>query len=139
MIALDTNVLVRLIVRDDDAQAAAAERLLIAARRQHTPLFVGDVVLCELEWVLRARYKLSRADIADAIDSLVSTESIVVSDSRAVEASLVSFRSGRGSLADYLVREQALSRGSSEVVTFDRVLKGEKGFKVIGRWVVTLA
>ena len=60
-------------------------------------------MLCELDWVLRSREKQPRAAIADAI-----------------------------AFADYLMREHALAAGAIEVVTFDRALKGEPGFKIIG-------
>ena len=73
MIALDTSVLVRLVLHDDEAQARAAERLVIKARREQTHLFVADVVWCELVWVLTRRAGLSRADIAAALDQLLRT------------------------------------------------------------------
>ena len=131
MIALDTNILVRLIVHDDVAQARAAERLLIRARREQTPLFVADVVLCELAWVLTRRVGLSRAAIADALDRLLRTELIVVADAAVAEAALEAYRTGKGDFADYVIREQAKAAEASEVVTFDRALRGESGFRIL--------
>ena len=131
MIALDTNLLVRLITHDDEAQARAAERVVVRARREETPLFVADIVLCEVAWVLRARYSLARADIAAALDSLVRTELVVVSDAGVVDKALAAYREGPGDLADYLVREQAAATGAREVMTFDRTLKGEPGFRFV--------
>ena len=66
MIALDTNLVVRLIVQDDPAQSRAVERLLIRARRDQQPLFIADVVLCELVWVLTRRYQQTRSRIAES-------------------------------------------------------------------------
>ena len=66
MIALDTNVLVRLALYDDEPQAKAAERLLVRARREQTELFVADVVLCEFVSVLARRVGMSRDEIATA-------------------------------------------------------------------------
>jgi len=57
-------------VHDDEAQARVVERLLIRARRDRTPLFVADVVLCELAWMLTRRLALGRAEIAVALDRL---------------------------------------------------------------------
>jgi len=131
VIALDTNILVRLIVHDDVAQARAAERLLIRARREQTPLFVADVVLCELAWVLTRRVGLSRAAIADALDRLLRTELIVVADAAVAEAALEAYRTGKGDFADYVIREQAKAAEASEVVTFDRALRGESGFRIL--------
>ncbi|HXT15265.1 MAG TPA: type II toxin-antitoxin system VapC family toxin [Gemmatimonadaceae bacterium] len=132
MIALDTNVLVRLIVGDDEAQARAAERLAVRARREQTALFVADVVLCELVWVLRSRLSLPRREIADALDQLLATELIVVADTAVIERTLDDYRNGKGDFADYLIREQARSAGAKEVATFDRALKGEPGFRIVG-------
>ena len=132
MIALDTNVLVRLVLQDDERQARAAEQVVTRARRGRTPLFVSDIVLCELVWVLTRRAGLARADIADALDQLLRTELVVVDDAAAVEGALAAFRAGRGDFADYLIREQARAAGAAEVVTLDRALKGETAFRVIG-------
>ena len=132
MIALDTNLLVRLLIQDDASQARAVERLFIRARRDRTQLFVADVVLCELVWVLSRRAKISRAGIADALEQLLNAETIMVSDSAVARGALAAYRAGSGDFADYLIREQALAAGASEVVTFDRALRGETGFKVLG-------
>jgi predicted nucleic-acid-binding protein len=132
VIALDTNVLVRLIVGDDEAQARSVERLVIRARREQTSLFIADVVLCELVWVLRGRLKLARAEIVRALEQLLATELMVVADAAVVERALDAYRSGAGDFADYLIREQAHANDAREVVTFDRALKGETGFRVLG-------
>ena len=131
MIALDTNLLVRLIVQDDAAQARAVERLLVRAHRDQTSLFVADVVMCELVWVLTRRLGLSRTEIADALDRLLRTELVVVADAAITSRTLGAYRSGRGDFADYLIREQALAHEALEVVTFDRTLKGEAGFRIL--------
>jgi len=131
VIALDTNVLVRLVLQDDETQARAAERLVVRARREQTHLFVADVVWCELVWVLTRRAGLSRDDIAAALDQLLRTELIVVAAPAVIERSLAAYRKGKGDFADYLVREQARAIDAGDVVTFDRALKGEDGFRVL--------
>ena|SRR5689334_17129044 len=131
MIALDTNVLVRLVLQDDEREARVAEQAVIRARRQQTALFISDVVLCEFVWVLTRRARLSRSDIAAAVEQLLHTELVVVSDSVVCETALAAYRSGRGDFADYLIREQARAAEASEVLTFDRALKGETGFRVL--------
>ena len=132
MIALDTNVLVRLVLYDDEAQAKAAERLIVRARDADTPLFVADIVLCELVWVLTRRTGLGRNDIAAAVDQLLRTELVVVANPAVIDRALTAYRNGKGDFADYLIREQAFAAEAREVVKFDRALKGEAGFRVIG-------
>lgn len=132
MIALDTNILVRIVLHDDPIQARAAERLFVKARQEQTSLFVADVVLCELVWVLTRRADLSRTQIADALDQLLRTELIVVSDPGVADRALRAYRAGKGDFADYLIRERARALEADDVVTFDRALKGEEGFRVLG-------
>ena len=131
MIALDTNVLLRLLMHDDEAQARTAERLVIRARRERTALFVADVVLCELVWVLKRRVSLPRKDIAELLDRLFRTELIVLTDAVAAENARASYLEGTGDFADYLIREQSMRANATEVVTFDKALKGEMGFHVL--------
>ena len=132
MIALDTNLLVRLLIQDDASQARAVERLVVRARRDRTTLFVSDVVLCELVWVLTRRAKQSRSRIADALERLLNAESIVVADPGVARGALAAYRDGSGDFADYVIREHAMAAGASEVITFDRALRGETGFKILG-------
>ena len=131
MIALDTNVLIRLVLHDDPGQARVAERLVVRARREQTRLFVADVVLCEFVWVLSRRVGVSRADIANALDHLLRTELITLSDAATVEDALAAYRAGKGDFADYLIRAQALAADATEVVTFDKALRGEDGFRIL--------
>ena len=131
MIALDTNLVVRLIVQDDPAQSRVVERLLIRARRDQEALFIADVVLCELVWVLTRRYQQTRSRIADTLDVLLRTELVVVADEGVASRAVTAYRGGRGDFADYLIREQAMAHEAIEVVTFDRTLKGEAGFRIL--------
>ena len=65
-IAIDTNVLVRLLVQDDETQFAAARRLVEEAAQAEEPILIMLCALLETEWVLRSRYKLYKASIAGA-------------------------------------------------------------------------
>lgn len=88
-------------------------------------------MLCELVWVLTRRADLSRTQIAKALDQLLRTELIVVSDPGVADRALRAYRAGKGDFADYLIREQARALDAEEVHTFDRALKGEDGFRVL--------
>lgn len=131
MIALDTNLLVRILIQDDALQARAVERLIARARRDRTALFIADVVLCELVWVLARRAKQTRAEIGAALEQILNAEMVMVADAGIVRRALAAYRDGAGDFADYLIREQALSAGAVAVVTFDRSVKGEPGFRVL--------
>ena len=133
MIALDTNVLLRLVLRDDPVQATIAERLMRDAKRDGTPLYVSDAVLCELAWVLKGFPALKRVDIAQLLADLLDAELIQVEGDRAAERAVRAYAEGPGDFADYLIRERALAAGATVVATFDRALKSDPGFRVLTR------
>lgn len=89
MIAVDTNVLVRLVTNDDPVQSAGAARLFV-----EQDVFVSRTVLLELEWVLRGAYELSPASIRTAFDRLMSVSSVTVEDTAAVARALTWFAGG---------------------------------------------
>ncbi|MBI3204665.1 MAG: PIN domain-containing protein, partial [Myxococcales bacterium] len=86
MLAVDTNVLVRLITRDDDKQVAAAEQFVAKGA------WVSHFVLAETSWVLSAVYDLKPEAIATAIEMLLNHRVFAVQDPDVVEAALQHFR-----------------------------------------------
>jgi predicted nucleic-acid-binding protein len=131
VIALDTDTVLRLLLRDDERQFAAAQRLWLRARRDQTPLFISDVVLVDIAWALESKLELSRAEIADVLDQIFATEMVVVTSAATLDRALAAYRTGRAAFADYLIREHARLAGASEVATFDRSFAGEEGFVVL--------
>ncbi|MGN6182045.1 MAG: PIN domain-containing protein [Thermoanaerobaculia bacterium] len=117
MRAVDTNVLVRLITRDDTRQVASAEAFVSRGA------WVSLLVLAETTWVLSAAYDLEHAEIATAIEMLLSHEQLTVQDADVVEVALQHYRQ-RPSLgfSDCLVLEIAKKAGHSPFGTFDRNL-----------------
>ena len=71
MIGLDTNVLVRFLVRDDEIQFDRACKLIRREAQTGEPARVSLLVLLETEWVLRSRYKLTKSEILDAFSALL--------------------------------------------------------------------
>src|SRR5262245_57677954 len=86
MRAVDTNVLVRLITRDDARQVAAAEAFVVAGA------WVPHLALAEASWVLAAVYDRSAAEIAVAIEMLLNHQHLTVQDADAVTAAVEQFR-----------------------------------------------
>lgn len=76
MIALDTNVLVRLVTRDDEAPVQRAKTVFDTHAGEDGGLFVADIVLVELYWTLARSYELSRADIARMVRARLDNASI---------------------------------------------------------------
>jgi len=114
MIAVDTNVLVRMITRDDPEQAAAA-----AAALTGQSLWIPKTVLLELEWVLRYCYELDRQSVQRALSSLVRLRRAMIEDRSCVELAIGLHEHGMD-LADAL--HLASSACARTFVTFDRKL-----------------
>lgn len=128
MIALDTNVLVRFLVEDDEQQSRLAARMIKAAIARDDQLFISDIVLCETVWVLSSAYRFSRAEIVAALSDLLRARAVVFSSSDQLTRALEAYTSGKGDFADYLIREHARATGADTVATFDRSLLKERGF-----------
>ena len=111
MIALDTNVVVRLLVDDDPAQTRRARALL-----ETCTAFVTPTVLLETEWVLRGAYDVGRAAIARSLRGLLGLRAVVIGDLQAVAQALDWFEAGLD-FADAL--HLALSAEARQFVTFD--------------------
>ena len=117
MHAVDTNLLVRLLVRDDADQVEAAEAFVAKGA------WVSHLVLAEAQWVLDAIYDRSPAQIANAIDRLLNHKELTLQDADVVALALDHFRS-RPSLgfSDCLILEIARKAGHLPLGTFDRNL-----------------
>jgi predicted nucleic-acid-binding protein len=117
MRAVDTNVLVRLLTRDDARQAASAERFV------EPGAWVSILALAEAIWVLSAVYERNPAGLVKAVEMLLNHSELVLQDSDAVAAALELFRS-RPSLgfSDCLMLQLASKAGHLPLGTFDRNL-----------------
>ena len=117
MRAVDTNLLVRLVTRDDPKQLAAAETFVAPGA------WVPYLVLAEAMWVLSSVYELGHSRLATAVEMLLSHKDLTVQDSDAVAAALAQYRK-KPTLAfsDCLVLESARKAGHLPLGTFDREL-----------------
>jgi predicted nucleic-acid-binding protein len=120
MIGLDTNVLARLFVEDDIAQARQAREFVAARCTTEAPGFVDRVALCELVWVLASVHDYRRGEIAPIIEKLLSSSDLMLEDEGAVRAALQAFRTGNVDFADALIGEVNRLRGCDATATFDR-------------------
>jgi predicted nucleic-acid-binding protein len=120
VIALDTNVLVRLVTRDDEKQAQRAKAVFDTHADEDGGLFVSDMVLVELCWTLAKSYGLARADIARTVRALLDNASIALESPAAVREALASFEAGSADLPDCLIVAKARDAGCSRTLSFDR-------------------
>ena len=112
-----TNVLVRLVTRDDRKQVAAAEAFVSKGA------WVSTLVLVEATWVLTAVYALTHAEMATAIDMLLHHRDLTLQESESVAAALEQYRSRPAlGFSDCLILEIARKAGHLPLGTFDRDL-----------------
>ena len=113
-IAVDTNVLVRVVVRDDKRQADIAAKLL----RNAELIAVAVPCLCEFVWVLRSVYGFAASDAAEAIRALFVAENVEM-NRPAVEQGLAMLEAG-GDFADGAIAYEGRWLGGESFVSFDR-------------------
>lgn len=131
MRGIDTNILVRFLTVDDPAQSRTVEALMETVEAQDDRLHINSVTLCELAWVLRSRYRMSREKISSALESLLSVTILEIQDRDLVEKALHDFRTGSASFPDYLIGWHNQKAGCMDTLTFDRTLASYPGFSLL--------
>jgi predicted nucleic-acid-binding protein len=117
MHAIDTNVLVRLLVRDEAKQAKTADSFISKGA------WVSHLVLVETVWVLDAVYQRTPAQLAAALELLLSHESLVLQDADVVKAALAHFKAKPAlGFSDCMVLEIARKAGHTPLGSFDKTL-----------------
>jgi len=119
VIGLDTNVLVRYIMQDDEQQALLASRLMESLTAEE-PGFVSLVCVIELGWVLAGAYGLNREQLSQAFEALLRTKEVVVDRAENVWQALRVFQAGHADFADALIERVGAGAGCRQTVTFDR-------------------
>jgi predicted nucleic-acid-binding protein len=128
VIALDTNVLVRFLVRDHEEQSARARELIRRHMDDGRTCLVPDIVLCETVWVLQSCYGFTKAEIVRVMRALSRARHVTFQSDDYFSRALDRFESGQGDFADYLISQVAKANGCEAVATFDRALLKESGF-----------
>jgi predicted nucleic-acid-binding protein len=131
VLGLDTNVLVRYLVRDDQQQFEKARRLIKREADKGEPVLVGLLVLLETEWVLRSRYELSKPEIVHAFSTLLDVADLVFEDEPSVERALYSWKDSIADFADCLIEARNRRLGCQATVTFDAKALKLAGFSSV--------
>lgn len=125
MIGVDTNVIVRYLVQDDPAQSRRATALF---EREGEQFHLGQIVLCELVWVLSFAYGYRRGQIVPVLRQLLRTAQFEIEAPDIVRRAVEDYARGKGDFADLLIRERNEAAGCGSTVTFDRKLQRVQGF-----------
>lgn len=120
MRSLDTNILVRWLVKDDVRQAAKVRDMLQSTIESGERLFIPVTVALELEWVLRSRYSMPKPSIIKALVSLLETSEVVFQFELAIERAVSHYRQGNADFADCLHLGLSSAENNHPLVTFDK-------------------
>lgn len=121
MIAVDTNVLVRLVVDEDQDQTARARNLLLAVESKGEQVLVLVGVVLETFWVMRSIYGYEREDVGDVLASLLALSAVQFEHADAVARAVNRYRTA-GDFPDLLFVELARDLGADAFATFDKKL-----------------
>lgn len=113
-ITVDTNILVRAVVRDDQKQARIASKIL----KEADLIAVSLPCLCEFVWVLRRVYNFGQQDISAALETLLNASNVAV-NRPAVDVGLAVLNEG-GDFADGLIAFEGSWLGGETFVSFDK-------------------
>jgi predicted nucleic-acid-binding protein len=130
VVAFDTNVVVRLLVRDDAVQARKAEQAFVRHARGDG-VFLPLVVIVETAWVLAYTYELDRKAIHDHLLALSRTRGVVVEEADLVQDALDAYAKGAADFADYVILATTRRTGCRSLLTFDRRLGREQGVSAL--------
>jgi len=130
MISLDTNVLVRYLVRDDLRQAEDA-RTLLESLTSERPGYVCREVTVELVWVLERAYGLPRKRIATVLEGLVATDGLVIEQADDVARAALRYRTVGAGFSDLMILAAAERSGVHPLYTFDQRAAQLEGVKLL--------
>ncbi len=131
MLGIDTNVLVRFLVRDDETQFEQACALIKQEVAAGQRVFVNHMVLIETEWVLRSRYLVPKQHILKTISGLLSANDLQFEDEACVEEALYTWKTSAVNFADCMIGAKNRRMGCRVTATFDAKASRLPGFSGI--------
>ncbi len=131
MIGLDTNIILRYIVRDDLAQVKIVDSYIEKCCDNDVTLFISNIVLCELVWVLDISYKCEKNQIIRTIEKILQTSQFIFEDRQSAWQALSAYKKSRADFADALIGFTNKSSGCKETITFDKIAAKLPEFKLL--------
>jgi len=131
MIALDTNILLRLLLADDLHQLAKARRELATVRDAAAGVFINDIVLAEGFWTLRGSYGYSKDDVLLVLRELLNSAAFAFERRPVLQAACAMYEASAADFADCLIVAKNGAIGCKYTATFDRAMRGLLGAKVL--------
>ncbi|WP_232251335.1 PIN domain-containing protein [Oscillatoria acuminata] len=106
-------------MRDDESQWLKADQYINQALDTDELCLINNIVLCEVVWVLRSRYKLSRQKLIAILENLLNTNFFIFENREAIEWAVDPIKSGNADFSDYLIVRINQIAGCDETASFD--------------------
>lgn len=132
MIGVDTNILVRYFTQDDPEQAQIVEKIIENYANSPNSLFINNIVLCELVWVLERGYKYSKEQVGLVINQMLSTEEFAFEKPELLWLALNQYVQDKLDYSDALIGLINKSSGCLETLTLDQSAAKACNFKLAG-------
>lgn len=120
MIGVDTDILLRYVLADDDAQHRRAARLIDERCSETSPAFLSEIVLVETVWYLTKKQRRPKKEVVDLLFALADNAHLRLADEAAHLAAVNAYAEGRGDFAEYLIAASNAGHGVSPTYTFDK-------------------
>jgi len=131
MKGVDTNILVRFLVGDDEIQSKKVYKLFKKAESKNDTLFVPLLVVLELIWVLESAYKISRKEIVESISDMILMPIFKFEHQTAIQQFTHFARSNNYDLSDLIIAYSAKKQGCESVFTFDKKASRSDLFELV--------
>lgn len=131
MIAIDSNVLIRFITQDDQDQFILAKNLIAKYQGKIKSIYINNIILYELFWVLRSSYKYTKQQISDVLEKIIRIEEFEFENIDILLETIALYTTGKADFADYLIYVINKTAGFATTYSFDQKPVNENIFKTI--------
>ena len=131
MIGIDTNVLVRYITQDDEAQASLATDYIENYCSTGNKIFINHIVICELVWILKKCYKLSKQRVINVVEHILKISQFSIENPQIIWQALSDYKKAPADFADYVVSRTNKFYNCDETITFDQKAGKSKEFELL--------
>ena len=131
MIGLDTNIVIRYLVQDDKKQSAAATRFVEKSLSTDAPGYINHISLCEIVSVLQRCYGVTKQQVREIIEGLLTTKQFNVENVEVAWKALRAFDANNADFCDALIGQVNIHNGCEYTVTFDKKAASLPGFDLL--------
>lgn len=127
MIGIDTNILVRTFINENEIQSHKALKLI---QQQH-PIYISAIVFCETIWVLKSRYNFNKTELMECVEKILKASHFHIQYRDAMWAAFHEFQHINADFSDCVIGAVAKLDACDAVMTFDKNAAKSKNFKLI--------